>query len=36
VFFQNGPFKSLHDVIRFYNTRDTNPERWYPTIHGRH
>jgi cytochrome c peroxidase len=34
VFFHNGRFKSLADVIRFYNTRDTNPERWYPTVHG--
>jgi cytochrome c peroxidase len=34
VFFHNGRFKSLHDVIRFYNTRDTNPELWYPTVNG--
>ncbi|HEY4370154.1 MAG TPA: cytochrome c peroxidase [Steroidobacteraceae bacterium] len=34
VFFHNGYFKSLHDVIRFYNTRDTNPELWYPTVNG--
>lgn len=33
VFFHNGVFKSLKDVIRFYNTRDTEPERWYPTLH---
>lgn len=26
VFFHNGSLKSLKDVIRFYNTRDTNPE----------
>jgi cytochrome c peroxidase len=25
---------SLRDVIRFYNTRDTNPELWYPIING--
>ena len=30
VFFHNGQMKSLRDVIRFYNTRDTNPELWYP------
>ena len=34
VFFHNGKFKSLHDVIRFYNTRDTNPELWYPLVNG--
>ncbi|MES2347170.1 MAG: cytochrome c peroxidase [Pseudomonadota bacterium] len=34
AFFHNGAFKSLKDVIRFYNTRDTNPERWYPTVKG--
>ncbi len=34
VFFHNGQIKSLRDAIRFYNTRDTNPERWYPTVHG--
>jgi cytochrome c peroxidase len=34
VFFHNGRFKTLHDVIRFYNTRDTNPERWYPMSRG--
>lgn len=34
VFFHNGQIKSLHDVIRFYNTRDTNPELWYPTVDG--
>lgn len=34
AFFHNGALKSLKDVIRFYNTRDTNPERWYPTVKG--
>ncbi len=34
VFFHNGQIKSLRDAIRFYNTRDTNPELWYPTVHG--
>jgi cytochrome c peroxidase len=34
VFFHNGQIRSLKDAIRFYNTRDTNPERWYPTAHG--
>lgn len=35
VFFHNGQLKSLRDVIRFYNTRDTQPERWYPTKNGK-
>lgn len=30
VFFHNGVFNNLTDVVRFYVTRDTNPERWYP------
>jgi cytochrome c peroxidase len=34
VFFHNGSLKSLKDVVRFYNTRDTNPELWYPTVNG--
>ena len=34
VFFHNGQMKSLAEVIRFYNTRDTEPERWYPTVRG--
>jgi cytochrome c peroxidase len=34
VFFHNGQMKSLNEVIRFYNTRDTNPELWYPVVNG--
>jgi cytochrome c peroxidase len=34
VFFHNGKMKSLREVLRFYNTRDTNPELWYPTVNG--
>ncbi|MFL6698305.1 MAG: hypothetical protein ACJ8GJ_14175, partial [Vitreoscilla sp.] len=34
VFFHNGQMKSLAEVIRFYDTRDTEPERWYPTVNG--
>lgn len=34
VFFHNGALKSLNEVIRFYNTRDTNPELWYPVVDG--
>jgi cytochrome c peroxidase len=34
VFFHNGRIGSLKDAIRFYNTRDTNPELWYPVVNG--
>ena len=34
VFFHNGVFTSLAQVIDFYNTRDTNPAKWYPTVKG--
>lgn len=34
VFFHNGKMKSLREVLRFYNTRDTQPELWYPVIDG--
>lgn len=30
VFFHNGVFHTLHDVVDFYVTRDVQPERWYP------
>ncbi len=29
-FFHNGRFGSLREVLGFYATRDTAPERWYP------
>lgn len=29
-FFHNGRFTDLRTVVRFYVTRDTNPELWYP------
>ena len=35
VFFHNGRMKSLAEVIRFYNTRDTQPELWYPKVAGK-
>jgi cytochrome c peroxidase len=35
VFFHNGQIKSLKEAIRFYNTRDTNPEEWYPAVNGK-
>ena len=31
VFFHNGRFNNLRDVLGFYVRRDTNPEEWYPT-----
>jgi len=34
VFFHNGQIKSLTEAINFYATRDTHPERWYPTVAG--
>jgi cytochrome c peroxidase len=30
VFFHNGYFRSLEEVLRFYVQRDTHPEKWYP------
>jgi cytochrome c peroxidase len=30
VFFHNGEFHSLEQVLRFYAQRDTHPEKWYP------
>jgi cytochrome c peroxidase len=34
AFFHNGVFHSLEQVVRFYNTRDTHPEYWYPASGG--
>ena len=34
VFFHNGQVKSLAEAIRFYDTRDTDPARWYPKVGG--
>ncbi|MDR0480937.1 MAG: hypothetical protein LBG66_03515 [Gallionellaceae bacterium] len=34
AFFHNGVFHSLDQVVHFYNTRDTNPEYWYPASGG--
>lgn len=33
-FFHNGVMNSLNQVVHFYNTRDTNPQIWYPTVGG--
>jgi cytochrome c peroxidase len=30
VFFHNGFFHTLREVVEFYAQRDTNPEKWYP------
>jgi cytochrome c peroxidase len=30
VYFHNGVFHSLEDVVRFYVERETRPEKWYP------
>jgi cytochrome c peroxidase len=30
VFFHNGAFHSLEDVMHFYVERETDPARWYP------
>ncbi|QTN26543.1 cytochrome-c peroxidase [Rhodoferax sp. AJA081-3] len=29
AFMHNGFFNNLADVVRFYSTRNTNPQRWY-------
>jgi cytochrome c peroxidase len=33
-FFHNGVFHSLAEVVDFYNTRDTDPARWFPRQDG--
>jgi cytochrome c peroxidase len=30
VFFHNGVFHTLREVVAFYASRDTDPARWYP------
>ncbi|WP_255609168.1 cytochrome-c peroxidase [Methylosinus sp. Sm6] len=34
-YLHNGVFSSLRDVVAFYATRDTNPERWFPKVGGK-
>jgi cytochrome c peroxidase len=34
VFFHNGVFKNLEQAVRFYATRDSNPQDWYPRSTG--
>jgi cytochrome c peroxidase len=33
-YMHNGVFTDLRQVVEFYVTRDTNPERWYPIVDG--
>ena len=35
VFFHNGQVTSLRDAVAFYVSRDTHPEKWYPTVNGK-
>jgi cytochrome c peroxidase len=32
VFFHNGRFHTLEDVMHFYVERDTDPRKWYPKL----
>ncbi len=32
VFFHNGVFHSLEEVMHFYVERETHPEKWYPRL----
>ncbi len=34
-YLHNGVFSRLRDVVAFYATRDTHPERWYPKKDGK-
>ena len=35
LFFHNGIYHSLDEAVRFYVQRDTNPEKFYPVVHGK-
>lgn len=35
VFFHNGIYHSLDEAVRFYVQRDTNPEKFYPSVQGK-
>ncbi|WP_416347812.1 cytochrome c peroxidase [Caballeronia mineralivorans] len=35
VFFHNGIYHSLDEAVRFYVQRATNPEKFYPSVHGK-
>jgi len=32
VFFHNGAVRGLANAVRFYASRDSNPENWYPRV----
>jgi cytochrome c peroxidase len=34
VFFHNGRFHTLDEVLHFYAERDTDPAKWYPRVNG--
>jgi cytochrome c peroxidase len=34
VFFHNGRFHTLGEVLHFYAERDTDPQKWYPRVQG--
>jgi len=34
-YFHNGRFATLEQVLEFYAERDSAPQRWYPSAHGR-
>ena len=33
-YFHNAAFRTLQEAVYFHATRDTNPERWYPSVNG--
>ena len=35
VFFHNGRFHTMDEVLRFYAERDTAPAKWYPRVNGK-
>jgi cytochrome c peroxidase len=35
VFFHNGRFHTLEDMMHFYVERDTDPRKWYPKVAGK-
>ena len=35
VFFHNGRFHTMEEVLRFYAERDTDPGKWYPRVDGK-
>jgi cytochrome c peroxidase len=34
VFFHNGRFHTMDEVLHFYAERDTDPAKWYPRVNG--